>query len=199
MNLYIRLPRLLGLSVPLRGPLFFLLSVPSSLPSFLFRPSYCSVEGEFLFSSSLPPSLVRPFPAGEKEALRIPLRRLPLIQLAPRLREGERTPPRLVPTRERLSLAASPPPQLRRGESVGGLGGGRSLRRDRRSRSSTESAVPESPACAARRSAAAALTHSQCFLARHRWIRWHVVWHSVGTWVRLVKNIFVGPISKQVN
>ena len=63
MNLYIRLPRLLGLSVPLRGPLFFLLSVPSSLPSFLFRPSYCSVEGEFLFSSSLARS---PFPGWGK-------------------------------------------------------------------------------------------------------------------------------------
>ena len=58
------LPPPLGLSVPLRGPLFFFL---------LFRPSYCSVEGEFLFSL---PSL-SPFPVGEKEALRIP-RALPL-------------------------------------------------------------------------------------------------------------------------
>ena len=145
-------PTLFGLSVPLRGGSVRVPCSSSSsfLPSFLFRPSYCSVEGEFLFSLA-PFALSLPGwgKRGSADPSRPPSqlrRRLPLIQLAPRLRGGRRKHLRdLYPpesgrrTRGCARESGRPRPSV-----------GRSLRRDRRSRS---------PQRARQR-------HSQCFLAR---------------------------------
>ena len=81
---------LFGLSVPLRGGSVPCSSSSSSSSSFLpssFDRVIAPSRGNFC-SRSLPS--LSPFPVGEKEALRIPLERLPLIQLAPRLRGGRR-------------------------------------------------------------------------------------------------------------
>ena len=137
---------LFGLSVPLRGGS---VRVPCSSSSSLLPSSFDRViapsRGNFC-SRSLPS--LSPFPVGEKEALRIPLERLPLIQLAPRLRGGRRKHLRdLYPpesgrrTRGCARESGRPRPSV-----------GRSLRRDRRSRS------PQRARWQRR--------HSQCFLAR---------------------------------
>ena len=146
MNLYIRRRRRFSVSRSLFGvgPSASLVLLPplSFLPSSFDRVIAPS-RGNFC-SRSLPS--LSPFPVGEKEALRIPLERLPLIQLAPRLRGGRRKHLRdLYPpesgrrTRGCARESGRPRPSV-----------GRSLRRDRRSRS---------PQRARQR-------HSQCFLAR---------------------------------
>ena len=117
---YTPLARSLG---PSSGSLVLLPPSPPLSTELLLRRGGISV---------LSPLSLSPFPVGEKEALRIPLRRrrLPLIQLAPRLRGPLQTPPRLVPTRERSgsSLVATEPLQERRASAasrpVVGLSGG---------------------------------------------------------------------------
>ena len=115
---YTPLARSLG---PSSGSLVLLPPSPPLSTELLLRRGGISV---------LSPLSLSPFPVGEKEALRIPLRRrrLPLIQLAPRLRGPLQTPPRLVPTRERGgSLVATEPLQERRALAAsrpGGLSGG---------------------------------------------------------------------------
>ena len=106
-----------------------LLPLPSSFDRVIApsRGNFCSL------SLSLPLSFVPSFPVGEKEALRIPLRRLPLIQLAPRLRGGRQKHLRdLYPPesgrRRRRGCAAEKKRRERRPQR-------RSQRRDRRSRS----------------------------------------------------------------
>ena len=148
MNLYIRRRHRRRSSVSRSlfgvGPSASLVLLPSFLPlstELLLRRGGISVLARSLPSLS-------PFPVGEKEALRIPLERLPLIQLAPRLRGGRRKHLRdLYPpesgrrTRGCARESGRPRPSV-----------GRSLRRDRRSRS------PQRARWQRR--------HSQCFLAR---------------------------------
>ena len=147
MNLYIRLRRS-SVSRSLFGVGPSLVLFASFLPSSFDRVIAPS-RGNFC-SRSLPS--LSPFPVGEKEALRIPLERLPLIQLAPRLRGGRRKHLRdLYPPesgrRTRGCGATKEGESERPRPSVG-----RSLRRDRRSRSPQRARQWQ--------------RHSQCFLAR---------------------------------
>ena len=121
------------------------------LPSFLFRPSYCSVEGEFLFS--LPPFALS-LPGWGKRGSADPSRTSTSDPTCPETeRRAPETPPRLVPTRERGGgREAAAPPRKERASGLGRRSVGRSLRRDRRSRSPQRARQWQ--------------RHSQCFLAR---------------------------------